>query len=65
VLAENIGGTALDSAETTLAVTAQHAFALGETVRMPRVAWAGRMSSLITRRGFRQASPVFAAAASR
>ena len=41
-LAENIGGAALGSAESTLAVSAQRAFALNETVRMTakgRLGW--------------------------
>ena len=41
-LAENIGGATLGSAESTLAVSAQRAFALNETVRMTakgRLGW--------------------------
>ncbi len=66
-LAENIGGATLGSAESTLAVSAQRAFALNETVRddCQELAWVGRTSSPTTRRVFRRTSPAFAAAALR
>jgi outer membrane autotransporter protein len=46
-LAENIGGATLGSAQSTLAVSAQHAFALNETVRVTakgRLGWSHELA---------------------